>query len=97
MPIVVSVRLNRCQLPHDRVLSLPSPPSPPLPFQRQGFGKLTSKSMGTYEGSWERDVRHGRGKLVYPNGDVYDGGWELGKVCVVGVVCHVSGCGLSSV
>ena len=51
-----------------------------LATQRNGSGKLVSKIEGTYEGSWEDDLRHGAGKLTYPNGDTYEGGWERNKV-----------------
>ncbi len=46
------------------------------------MGKLSSSTLGVYEGTWEKDMRHGRGKLTYPNGDVYEGDWELNKVCM---------------
>ncbi len=49
-------------------------------MQRNGSGKLVSKLEGTYEGSWDDDLRHGAGKKVYPNNDVYEGGWEKNKV-----------------
>ena len=51
--------------------------------QRNGSGKLGSKISGTYEGSWEDDLRHGAGKQVFPNGDIYEGGWERNKVSFV--------------
>lgn len=51
--------------------------------QKNGSGKLVSALEGTYEGSWEDDLRHGAGKLTYPNRDVYEGGWERNKVCII--------------
>lgn len=48
--------------------------------QKSGSGKLTSQRDGTYEGSWDNDLRHGAGKQIYSNGDIYEGGWEYNKV-----------------
>ncbi len=44
------------------------------------MGKFTSRLVGNYEGSWDRDLKHGKGFMKYKNGDTYDGFWEFNKV-----------------
>jgi hypothetical protein len=42
--------------------------------ERHGHGKfVVAKTGSSYEGSWEKDVRHGFGVYKWSNGDVYRG------------------------
>ena len=44
-----------------------------------GFGTLTEKDGGCYEGEFHRNRRHGEGSQVYGNGDQYKGDWVEGR------------------
>ncbi len=33
----------------------------------------------TYEGSFERGLKHGFGKITYPSGNYYEGEWAFDK------------------
>ena len=44
-----------------------------------GFGTLTEKDGGCYEGEFHRNRRHGEGSQVYGNGDQYKGDWVEGQ------------------
>ena len=44
-----------------------------------GFGTLTERDGGCYEGEFHGNRRHGEGSQVYSNGDQYKGDWVEGR------------------
>ena len=58
---------------------------------RQGYGTMTYKDGGVYEGFWSHNVRSGQGTYTYPNGDVYVGGWLNDKREGSGVLTRADG------
>ena len=44
-----------------------------------GFGTLTERDGGCYEGEFHGNRRHGKGSQVYASGDQYKGDWVAGR------------------
>ena len=64
---------------------------------RTGFGTLTERDGGCYEGEFHGNRRHGEGSQVYASGNQYKGDWVEGRrhgqgtlKCTDGTVYNVS-------